>query len=113
MRNDNIVIEAVIQAYECESEACQVQLLRDGQVIDSRTIQLDSSFATRRIRFDQKWPTSACSDFRFQVSAVPGELTEQNNSDNFEVNVTRSESNCCWPMTCLAGSIIIWPSCSP
>ena len=91
MRNDNIVIEAVIQAYECESESCQVQLLRDGQVIDSRTIQLDSSFATRRVRFDQKMADVGMQRFQVQVSAVPGELTEQNNSDNFEVNVTRSE----------------------
>ena len=91
MRNDDIVIEAVIQAYECEGESCLVQLLQDGQPIDTRTVQLDSGFATRRVRFDQKM--SEVGIQRFQISATPvkGELTEQNNIDDFEVNVTRSE----------------------
>jgi len=91
MRNDDIVIEAVIQAYECEGEACVVQLMQDGNVIDSRTVQLDSGFATRRVRFDQKMSDVGVQRFQVSVSGVAKELTEQNNVDDFEVNVTRSE----------------------
>ena len=91
MRNDDIVIEAVIQAYDCESETCLVQLLQDGQPIDSRTVQLDSGFATRRVRFDQKMSDVGVQRFQIAVSPVAKELTEQNNVDDFEVNVTRSE----------------------
>ncbi len=91
MRNDDIVIEAVIQAYDCEGETCLVQLLQDGQPIDSRTVQLDSGFATRRIRFDQKMSYVGVQRFQIAVSPVAKELTEQNNVDDFEVNVTRSE----------------------
>lgn len=91
MRNDDIVIEVVIQAYECEGESCLVQLLQDGQEIDSRTVQLDSGFATRRVRFDRRM--SEVGIQRFQVAVVPvvDELTDLNNIDDFEVNVTRSE----------------------
>ncbi len=91
MRNDDIVIEAVIQAYDCEGETCLVQLLQDGQTIDSRTVQLDSGFATRRIRFDQKMNEVGVQRFQIAVAPVSKELTEQNNIDDFEVNVTRSE----------------------
>lgn len=91
MRNDDIVIEAVIQAYDCEGETCLVQLLQDGQAIDSRTVQLDSGFATRRVRFDQKMSDVGIQRFQIAVSPVAKELTEQNNIDDFEVNVTRSE----------------------
>jgi len=91
MRNDDIVIEAVIQAFDCEGETCLVQLLQDGQPIDSRTVQLDSGFATRRVRFDQKMSEVGVQRFQIAVSPVGKELTEQNNIDDFEVNVTRSE----------------------
>jgi hypothetical protein len=91
MRNDDIVIEAVIQAYECEGETCVVQLLQDGNVINSRTVQIDSGFATRRVRFDQKMSDVGVQRFQVSVSGVAKELTEQNNIDDFEVNVTRSE----------------------
>lgn len=64
MRNDDIVIEAVIQAYDCQGETCLVQLLQDGESIDSHTVQLDSDFATRRVRLTRRCPKSACNDFR-------------------------------------------------
>lgn len=91
MRNDDIVIEAVIQAYECEGETCVVQLLQDGQSIDSRTIELDSGFATRRVRFDQKMAEIGVQHFQISVTPLDQELTEQNNVDDFEVNVTRND----------------------
>ncbi len=33
MRNDDIVIEARVQAYDCEGEICIVKLLQDGSVV--------------------------------------------------------------------------------
>ena len=91
MRNDDIVIEAVIQAYECDGETCVVQLLQDGNVIDSTALRLDSGFATRRVRFDQKMSDVGVQRFQISISGITKELTEQNNVDDFEVNVTRSE----------------------
>jgi hypothetical protein len=91
MRNDDIVIEASLQAYDCASEVCVVQLMQDGEVIDFREVTLDSEFASRTVRFDQHVP--AIGNQQFQVAIVPldGELTEDNNYDDFEVNVTRSD----------------------
>ena len=91
MRNDDIVIEAVIQAHDCAGDNCVVQLLQDDQVIDTRTIPLDSGYATRRVRFDRKLSEVGLQRFSIQVSPLERELSELNNRSDFEVNVTRSE----------------------
>ena len=91
MRNDDIVIEAVIQAHDCAGDNCVVQLLQDDQVIDTRTIPLDTGYATRRVRFDRKLSEVGLQRFSVQVSPLERELSELNNRSDFEVNVTRSE----------------------
>lgn len=90
MRDDDVVIEATLQAYDCEGETCRVELLRDGQVIQHRDVPLESAFTTRRVRFDTR--IDEVGTQRFQVRAVPldGELSDDNNFDQFEVNVTRN-----------------------
>ena len=91
MRNDDIVIEAMIQAYDCEGEVCTVQLLQDGSVIDFREVLLDSSFAKRAVRFERRMPEIGVAKFQMAVVPLDGELTEENNFDEFDVNVTRSD----------------------
>lgn len=91
MRNDEIVIEASVQAYDCKGETVTVQLLRDGEVIDFREVRLDSDFANRKARFEQRMPEIGIEKFQVAVQGVRGELTTENNFDEFDVNVTRSE----------------------
>ena len=91
MRNDDIVIEAVIQAHDCEGDHCVVQLLQDDQVLDTRTIPLDSGYATRRVRFDRKLSDIGLQRFSIQALPLDRELSALNNRSDFEVNVTRSE----------------------
>ncbi|MCA9084358.1 MAG: hypothetical protein KDA81_09900 [Planctomycetaceae bacterium] len=91
MRNDDIVIEAHLQAYECEGEVCVLQLLQDGEVIDFREVPLDSGYVNRAVRFERQMPTIGNQTFQVAVVPVEGELTEDNNYDDFEVNVTRSD----------------------
>ena len=91
MRNDQIVIEATVQAYDCDGEVCTVQLLRDGNVIDFREVVLDSNFAKRSVRFERKTPEIGMQKFQVAVVPLDGEQTEENNFDEFDVNVTRSD----------------------
>lgn len=91
MRNDDIVIEATLQAYDCEGESVVVRLLQDGEEIAQEIVELDSGFANRRVRFDQKMSTIGTQTFQVAISPVDGEVTERNNFDDFEVNVTRSD----------------------
>ena len=91
MRNDDIVIEARVQAYDCEGEICIVKLLQDGEMIDFREVVLDSGFASRTVRFEQQTPTMGLQQFQVAISPLEDELTEENNVREFEVNVTRSD----------------------
>ncbi|MEK6258645.1 MAG: hypothetical protein AABP62_08495 [Planctomycetota bacterium] len=91
MRNDDIVIEASLQAFHCEGEVCVVQLLQDGMPIDQREILLDSGLATRTVRFERHVGTLGTEQFRVAVVPIEGELTADNNERDFEVNVTRND----------------------
>ena len=91
MRNDDIVIEASLQAFHCEGEVCVVQLLQDGKPIDQREILLDSGLATRTVRFERRVATLGTEQFRVAVVPIEGELTADNNERDFEVNVTRND----------------------
>lgn len=91
MRNDNIVIEVTLQAHDCDGETCFVQLLLDSEEIDTRTIHIDSGFATRKLRFERKMSNIGRQSFQVAVTPLDGEMTETNNFDDFEVNVTRSD----------------------
>lgn len=91
MRNDDIVIEARIEAHECSGEACSVQLLQDGELIDSRSIAFDSAFATRTVRFDRLMATIGPQQFQIEITPLDGESTTENNYRGFEVQVTRSD----------------------
>jgi len=91
MRNDDVVIEARVQAYDCEGEVCTVQLLQDGDVVDFREVLLDSGFASRSVRFEQQMPTVGHQRFQIVIVPLDRELSEDNNYGEVEVNVTRSD----------------------
>lgn len=91
MRNDDIVVEAVVQAHDCEGDNCVVQLLQNDEVLDTRTIPLDSGYVTRRVRFDRKLSEVGLQQFAVRILPVDRELSELNNQHDFEVNVTCSE----------------------
>ena len=91
MRNDDVVIEASLQAYDCEGEICTVELLQDGEVIDSEEVAFDSEVATRTVRFEQRMSDVGVHQYQVSVTPLDSELSDENNFDQFEVNVTRSE----------------------
>lgn len=90
MEDDDVVIEATLQAFDCDGESCRVELLRDGAVVQHREIAIDSALATRRVRFDTRIDDVGTQRFQVRVVPLEGELTEDNNFDQFEVNVTRN-----------------------
>ncbi len=91
MRNDDVVIEANLEAHDCAGEVCHIELLQDGMVIDFRDVIFDSDFATRSVRFEQRVPEIGRQVFQIAVSPLDRESTDQNNYDEVEVNVTRSD----------------------
>lgn len=91
MRNDDIVIEANIQAYNCSGETCWVQLFQGDERVDQQEIAFDSDFAGRLVRFEKSMPTIGSQKLRVAVAPIKGESSEDNNASEFEVNVTRRD----------------------
>lgn len=91
MRNDDIVIEARIQAHDCAGEVCTVQLLRDGVEISRREIPLDADYISRTVRFEEHVSLVGVQSYRVHLLPLAKEATDQNNTRDLEVNVTRND----------------------
>lgn len=91
MRNDDVVIEAQIEAYQCLGETCVVQLMSDGEVLDFRNVPIDSDSASRSVRFDYRVSEVGTASFQLAIQPLDGEMTTENNFDEIEINVTRSD----------------------
>jgi hypothetical protein len=89
MKDDEVVIEATLQAFDCEGETVRVELLSDGEVIQDRELQLAAAITTQRVRFNARLDEVGLRRFQIRVAPLDGELSEENNFDQFEVNVTR------------------------
>lgn len=90
MKDDDVVIEAAIEAYQCQGEFLHVELLRDGAVIQDRQLELDSGQTLRRVRFNAQLPDVGLARLQLRLAPLEGELSEENNFDQFEINVTRN-----------------------
>jgi len=90
MKDDDAVIEVALQAFDCEGESCRVELLREGTAIDHRDVEIASETATQRVRFNTKLTEVGLHRFQVRVVPLEAELTEENNFDQFEVNVTQN-----------------------
>lgn len=91
MRNDDVVIEAHLEVYQCQGESFTVELLRDGQVVDFRNITIDLEAQTQRVQFAERVAEIGSASFQIAVQPLDGEMTTENNFDAFEINVTRSD----------------------
>jgi len=91
MRNDDVVIEAHLGIYQCAGERCTVQLLRGGEVVDFRNVLIESNAETRSVQFQQRVAEIGTAAFQIAVQPLSGEMTTENNFDEIEINVTRSE----------------------
>lgn len=91
MRNDDVVIEAHLSVYQCAGESCTVQLLRGGEVVDFRNVLIESNAETRSVQFQQRVAEIGTAAFQIAVQPLSGEMTTENNFDEIEINVTRSE----------------------
>lgn len=91
MRNDDVVIEAHLGIYQCAGETCTVQLLRGGEVVDFRNVLVESNAETRSVQFQQRVAEIGTAAFQIAVQPLSGEMTTENNFDEIEINVTRSE----------------------
>ena len=91
MRNDDIVIEAHLEAYQCQGDRCTVKLLEGSEVVDFREIQFDSDFASRTVRFQRRVSEIGEASFSIVIGGVEGEITQANNLRRIGIQVTRNQ----------------------
>lgn len=91
MKDDDVVIEAGIGAYDCDGERLSVELLANGRVIQERQLEVESASALLRTRFNARLDEVGTHTFQIRVAPLEDELSEENNFQQFEINVTRNQ----------------------
>ncbi|MGB7342978.1 MAG: hypothetical protein WBD20_02085 [Pirellulaceae bacterium] len=91
MRNDDIVIEAHLEAYQCEGERCSVKLMAGAEVVDFREVEFDTDFASRTVRFQRRVSEIGETSLSVAIDPIDGEMTEANNLQKIAINVTRNQ----------------------
>ena len=89
-KNDLIVFEAMLDAYGFRGQSLDVQLLADGQVIESREVVPDSDHHVGRLSFTHKAETLGRHTCRLQVAYTEGERVRDNNEAQLDVDVIES-----------------------
>ena len=64
----------------------------DGDVIETRKVSFDSEVTTQTVRFEKRMSEVGVHQYHISVTPLDDELTDDNNFDHFEVNVTRGET---------------------
>jgi hypothetical protein len=86
-KNDTVMIDAMITAYECAGEKIRVELSSDGAVVDSQMLAATSAVFDGRVSF--KWKAAELGRHTLKVHAVPvaRELSADNNDATAEIEV--------------------------
>lgn len=91
MKDDEVVVEVTVQAFDCHGESVTAELLRDGEMIQNRPLQFDSANSLQRARFNMQLDEVGLQRFQVRVPALERELSDENNFGQFEVNVIRDD----------------------
>jgi len=80
-------IRAEIQQQGFEGEDAAVQFIRDGEVIETETLEFTTSPTSQTVEFSQEFEEPGFYDFEINVPPKPDEFTEQNNRAAFTIEV--------------------------
>jgi len=86
----NIRVEIQQEGYEGEDAV--VQFLRDGELIDSETIEFTAQTSSSIVNFSKEFEEPGFYDFEINVPPKPDEFTDQNNRASFTIEVLDDKS---------------------
>jgi hypothetical protein len=87
VEGDQIVVEAIVSAYECAGEKLVVELSEANSVIDRQEIDVPSVRRDSRIRLTTPAKKVGRHEFALAVKPIKGEASDANNSATFGVDV--------------------------
>jgi hypothetical protein len=91
--NNEFPLEIDIEAYRLAGKTALLSVYEDGQKIHEQRIQHAGKFqSSQTITFQHKAKKAGVREYRFQLSALPGEFTLRNNAKTIYIEVTDSRS---------------------
>lgn len=87
LQNDNVVIDSLVTAYDCENEKLQVELLANDAVVDRQVINVASEVFDSRVQLRWKAASLGKQTLSLRVVPVSDERTEENNSAKADIHV--------------------------
>lgn len=89
----NNLIKAFIQTYGLQNQAPVINLLKEGNVIQSKNIQITSQSQSEEIDFDVIEQKPGIVKYSIEISEQPGELNFENNKEQFLVQYIDNKTN--------------------
>jgi hypothetical protein len=87
LRNDQVVFDSIVTAYDCDREKLRVELLENDAVVGQQTLEVQGAVFDQRVEL--RWKAAALGKHRFALRVVPvaEERTEANNATRTDVQV--------------------------
>jgi hypothetical protein len=86
-KNDTLILDAMVTAYDCEGEELQVDLFNGDTPVERKTIPVSSKFFDGKIEFRWKAAQLGRQRLRLQVKPLSREHSQDNNEAQAEVEV--------------------------
>jgi hypothetical protein len=87
LQNDQVVIDSIVTAYDCENEKLQVQLLEGDRVVDQQTLSVTGEVYDNRVQLRWKAAQLGKQTLSFRVVPVSDERSQENNATKADVHV--------------------------
>ncbi|NBC66033.1 MAG: hypothetical protein GVY07_10315 [Bacteroidetes bacterium] len=84
---------AEIQQEGFEGEETTVQLLRDGELIETQNLTFTAQTSSQIVEFEQEFTETGFFDFEIRVPVKEEEFTDQNNRYSFTIEVLEDKTN--------------------
>jgi hypothetical protein len=90
-QNNLVVIEAMLDAHECQMEQVQVELIENGEKVDEQTVAITSSSFFTPLTFKRKAERLGLNEYQIRVAPVVDEQNTENNQASLKVEVTEGK----------------------
>ena len=87
LQNDNVVIDSIITAYDCDKEKLEVELIDNDAVVDHQTLNVAGEVFDTRVQLRWKAANLGKHSLSFRVVPVSKERTEENNVAKTDIHV--------------------------
>lgn len=84
---------AEIQQEGFEGDETIVQLLRDGELIETQNLSFNAQTTNQTVEFEQEFTETGFFDFEVRVPVKDDEFTDQNNNYSFTIEVLEDKTN--------------------